>query len=72
MPGDNLYSPGRACSSGAIGTWSEGIYFNPTDSCPGYALVTFLADPDRMRLEVKDEFGVTQVEHVIDGPMVEP
>jgi len=57
--------PGKNCSTGRPGEWSEGVFNNIGGPCAGYGVLTVLTDPDRLILEVKDEYGDVQVAHSI-------
>jgi alkaline phosphatase D len=49
-------------SAPGSGLWSVGFYGdNSMSLCPGYAVVTVLANPDRVVLEIKDENGRRQL-----------
>ena len=54
---------GKCYTSTTPGEWSEGIYASDLEPCRGYGLVTVLTNPDRMLLEVRDEWGGVQVSH---------
>lgn len=56
----------ESCGTGSLlGNWSEGIYYNNTGSCNGYGVVTVLTNPDRVKLEIKDETGNTRLSYVV-------
>ena len=58
------------CPTSGPGTWSEG-YFD--DTCSGFGLVTILEDPDRLILQVLDEFGNTKISYTLsDQPSPTP
>lgn len=51
---------------GIIGIWSIGHYGDKTHApCNGYAVVSVLTNPDRVRLDVKDDNGKTQLTYTI-------
>ena len=52
------------CATGG-GDWSEGTY---DDTCSGYGMVTVLQDPDRLSLQVADQFGVVHVSYTVPAP----
>jgi alkaline phosphatase D len=49
------------CPTGSYGDWSEGYYAG----CTGYDLVTILQDPDRLILQVADEYGNVQISYTV-------
>lgn len=51
------------CPTADYGTWSEGYFIG----CTGYGLVRILTNPDRLILEVVDEFGNVQLSHTVSG-----
>lgn len=52
--------------SGNVGTWSVGSYGDGSGTpCNGYGVVQVLTNPDRVRLEVKDSDGKTQITYVV-------
>jgi alkaline phosphatase D len=53
---------GGNCPTSAFGVWSEGYY---QDNCTGYGLVKILQNPDRLVLQVKDEYGNRQIAHTV-------
>ena len=53
-----------SCPTGRLGRWSEGYY---QGNCTGYGLVKILQNPDRLILQVKDEYGNRQIAHTISG-----
>lgn len=53
------------CATAQIGKWSEGFY---NDTCSGFGLVTIATDPDRLILQVNDEFGTPQIHYVVLAP----
>jgi alkaline phosphatase D len=57
-------NPGGNCPTGAFGVWSEGYY---QDNCTGYGLVKILQNPDRLRLQVKDEYGNLQISYTVSS-----
>ena len=52
------------CPTGRLGVWSEGYY---RGNCTGYGLVTILKNPDRLILQVKDEYGNLQISYSVSG-----
>ncbi len=46
------------------GVWSVGYYGYPVTDCPGYSLVTVMTNPDKVLLEVKDEYGNTLISYI--------
>jgi alkaline phosphatase D len=50
------------CPTGAFGFWSEGYY---QGNCAGYGLVKILQNPDRLILQIKDEYGDPQLAYTI-------
>jgi alkaline phosphatase D len=54
------------CPTAAYGRWSEGYYEDP--NCRGFGLVDVATDPDRLTLEVADEFGDIKISYTVsDG-----
>jgi alkaline phosphatase D len=68
IPSADGVSPdgGNCYTAGFPGDWSEGVYASDVDPCRGYGVVTVLTNPDRMRLEVRDEWGGLQLSHEIE------
>ncbi len=62
VPSPNL----TGCASGAVGKWSEGVYYNQSGGCRGYGVITVLTEPDRLLLEIKDENGNIRVGYVVE------
>src|ERR1041384_6273454 len=52
------------CPSGAPGEWGEGGF---RSVCRGYGMVTVLTNPDRVRLESKDEHGVVRLSYTVNS-----
>lgn len=50
------------CATAATGTWSEGYY---DDTCAGYGLVSVLQNPDRLILQVADQWGTIHVAYTV-------
>jgi alkaline phosphatase D len=50
------------CPTHRPGLWSEGYY---QGNCTGYGLVKILQNPDRLILQVKDEYGNVQIAHIV-------
>jgi alkaline phosphatase D len=50
------------CSTAPPGTWSEGFY---DDTCTGYGLVTILKNPDRLILQVADQYGNVHISYTV-------
>jgi alkaline phosphatase D len=65
VPGPNM---AQSCFTvKEIGKWSHGVYGTLENlGCRGYGTVELLTNPDRARLQVKDEDGVTQLEMELD------
>ena len=51
------------CPTAPYGKWSEGYYQDPT--CRGFGLVDVATDPDRLTLEVADEFGNIKISYTV-------
>jgi alkaline phosphatase D len=72
VPAANMNSCNSTGSANLpLGIWSEGTYggeIPPPSLCRGYGVVTVLTNPDRVILEVKDEYGTTQVSHTVTLP----
>jgi len=49
------------CPTAPYGHWSEGYYAG----CTGYDLVTILQNPDRLILQVADEYGNVQISYTV-------
>ncbi len=52
------------CATAARGIWSEGYY---DEDCAGYGLVTVLQNPDRLILQVMDQYGNAKVSYTVAG-----
>jgi alkaline phosphatase D len=52
------------CPTHRPGLWSEGYY---RGGCAGYGLVRILQNPDRLILQVKDEYGNRQIAYTVSG-----
>jgi len=50
------------CPTNRFGLWSEGYYIG---NCTGYGLVKILQNPDRLILQVKDEYGNLQIAYTV-------
>jgi alkaline phosphatase D len=58
VPNVNIITPAAtSCSTGVVGTWSQGTYNNEAGSCRGYGVVSVATNPDQLTLQVKDENG---------------
>jgi alkaline phosphatase D len=57
--------PVTQCASARVGIWSEGYY---NDTCSGFGLVTILENPDRLILQVADEFGAIKISYTVLHP----
>jgi alkaline phosphatase D len=53
------------CSTDAPGIWSQGYY---DDTCTGYGLVTILKNPDRLILQVADQYGNAHISYTTMFP----
>jgi alkaline phosphatase D len=53
---------GSNCSTGPVGSWTEGTY----NSCRGYGLVTVLTNPDRVLLQVFNQGGAVVLSHTVN------
>ena len=51
-----------SCPTHRPGLWSEGYY---QGNCTGYGTVKILQNPDRLVLQVKDEYGNVQIAHTV-------
>jgi len=61
---DGVSPDGGTCYTAQTpGDWTEGVYASATEPCRGYGVVTVQTNPDRMRLEVRDEWGGLQVSY---------
>lgn len=58
----------RSCQTAwsNTGEWSVGYYGYPVTDCPGYSLVTVMTNPDKVLLEVKDEYGNTLISYTVN------
>jgi len=71
VPAANMNGCASSTPSGGdvpLGTWSEGTYggdIPPPPLCRGYGVVTVLTNPDRVILEVKDEYGAVEVSYTM-------
>jgi alkaline phosphatase D len=52
------------CPTHRPGLWSEGYY---QGGCTGYGLVKILHNPNRLILQVKDEYGNRQIAYTVSG-----
>ena len=50
------------CPTHRPGLWSEGYY---QGNCTGYGIVKILQNPDRLILQVKDEYGNRQIAYTV-------
>jgi len=53
------------CPTAAYGRWSEGYYKD--DTCRGFGLIDVATNPDRLTLEVADEFGNIKISYTVSG-----
>ena len=60
----NSIQVGNRCASAGIGRWSEGYY---NDTCSGFGLVTILRNPDRLVLQMADEFGTIHISYTVSA-----
>lgn len=60
----NSIQVGNRCATGPLGTWSEGFY---NDTCSGFGLVTILKNPDRLILQMADEFGTIHISYTVSA-----
>jgi alkaline phosphatase D len=51
------------CPTAPSGHWSQGFYRDPT--CRGYGVVTISHNPDKLVLEVADEFGTSKISYSV-------
>ena len=51
-----------SCPTGLFGFWSEGYY---QGSCASYALVKVLQNPDRLILQIKDDYANRQITYTV-------
>jgi alkaline phosphatase D len=65
VPAANMPSM-ESCATAPNGNWSEGYY---DGDCAGYGLVSVLQNPDRLILQVVDQFGVVQVAYTVGGSL---
>ena len=53
------------CPTASYGRWSEGYYKD--DTCRGFGLIDVATNPDRLTLEVADEFGNIKISYTVSG-----
>jgi alkaline phosphatase D len=61
----NSIQVGNRCATARVGQWSEGFY---NDTCSGFGLVTILKNPDRLTLQMADEFGTLHISYTVSAP----
>jgi alkaline phosphatase D len=64
----NIDTPtGLSCSTGNIGNYDQGLYYNLTGSCQQYGVVTFTTNPDQVLLQVKDSLGNVKISYTLNA-----
>ncbi len=68
VPNVNIITPANtSCSTGVVGTWSQGTYNNNAGSCRGYGVASVTTNPDQLTLQVKDENGNVKLTYTMSG-----
>ena len=54
----------NSCATASRGAWSQGFY---DDTCGGFGIVTILQNPDRLILQVADEYGDVHISYTMSN-----